>query len=195
MKLPLIVVFDMDDTVYDFTAKVFEKYNAEFDDSVDPAKVTDQKWDSHIKKGVGAEARVRSYFAESGFFYSLKPFPWAVSAIGDAEHRGIAKHFFVSMCRTKTGAYDKMEAINRDFPFIGSERVLITGGKKHVVKGHLFIDDTVHHIRDYAFENPEAVTCVFDRPHNASIKAPHERMTSWANYYNLLRKVAKIDPV
>lgn len=193
MKLPLTVVLDMDDTTYDFTPAVFEKYNAEFDDNVDPAKVTDQKWDSHIKKG--AEARIRSYFAESGFFYSLKPFPWAVSAIGDAEHRGIARHYFVSVCRTKTGAYDKMEAIKRDFPFIGQERVLITGGAKHVVKGDLFIDDTVSHIRDYAFENPDAVTCFFDRPHNVGVPAPHERLSSWANYYSLLRKVAKIDKI
>jgi 5'(3')-deoxyribonucleotidase len=176
----MITLVDLDVTAYDFLNPVLDTYNNRYDDRLTIEDLTDYTIGNLVKPECGARG-LEEIWAEPGFFYNLSPSEGAVEAIKAAEETGHVMHVFLSICTTPTGAYEKIEAIKRDFPFIDPRHVLISAGIKGVVKGDLLVDDGPHNHAEFQ-RMSAGLTCVMDMPYNRDVKA-NFRMRNWAEHY------------
>jgi 5'(3')-deoxyribonucleotidase len=147
---PFTVLLDMDSTVYDLMTEWLDWYNegqwsssyrymplpADFR----PMSFEDVgRWSWHLDTHPDCQEKLYRFFKE-GTFYRLPLFAGAREAIREVHNRGV-RQVFVSTSTTYSGAYEKQQAVERDFPFIGKENVVVTGGTKGVFLADVLLDD------------------------------------------------------
>lgn len=182
------VFVDMDETLYDMSGHWFKLYNERYDDDLDPKDV--DVWDvADLDRKLKCSVdEILQIFHEEGFFYDLHPYPFASEAIRAVEEAFPVRHVILTHANTRTGAYDKMRAIERDFPFLGFNRFLLTGGSKNLAPGLALIDDRPKYLEEFAETYPDAFTVVFDQNYNKDVKTDH-RMNDWSQYYSLVEEM------
>jgi 5'(3')-deoxyribonucleotidase len=174
-------LIDMDSVAYDLTTPWLEWYNKESGDSLTYADILTWEWSTFIKPGW--ESKIYDFLNQEGMFYSLKPFPGAVEAMREVDEMGVRQRFATTVS-TKTGAWEKQRAVERDFPFIGKKRVLTTGGDKAFL-GDILFDDGPHNREAFA-----GLTVRVDLQGSPYVQdGPGDfNMTSWDQYPDIMRE-------
>ncbi len=182
------IAIDLDSTVYDLLRPWINWYNEKYGDSLQPSDVTIWDWHKLLKPECGT--KIYSYLEKKGLFIELMPFPGASEAIRNVHDSGI-RQVFATACDTKLGAWEKMQAIERDFPFIGKAG-LIVARDKSLVRADVLVDDGAHNIR--AFQQTGGLTITADlygAPHSRLDVAPDWFMTDWIQYPHIIDQLQK----
>lgn len=180
------VLVDLDSVTYDLTTPWLDWYNREAGDNKTMADITEWEW-GFVKPGW--EKKIYEFLHIEGMFFNLAPFPGAGEALRAVHDMGI-KQLFASTVSTKTGAYEKQMAVERDFPFIGKKRVLVTGGEK-AFKGDVLFDDGPHN-RD-AFDGISVRVDLQGSPYT-QLGRSDLSMTNWSQYPKLVLEAMRLLP-
>jgi 5'-nucleotidase len=176
---PFEVLVDMDATAYDLTGPWMEWYNRESGDDLTTDDMTSWDWTTLVLPEWST--RIFDFLHLEGTFLNLKPFPGVVEAMREIHENGIPQ-YFATTCTTRTGAYEKQLAVERDFPFIGKENVLVTGGVK-AFRGSVLFDDGPHNLE--AFPNLTVKVNLHNSPYMKGVRADWE-MSSWSQYAGIV---------
>jgi 5'-nucleotidase len=184
-----VVALDMDTTVYDLMTPWLAWYNDTWWDDLTPQDI--EVWDTHLFTVKECGASLYTYLDKKGTFLNLKPFEGAVEAIRTVHGWGV-RQVFASTCTSLTGAWEKQKAVDRDFPFIGHEEVLITGGSKDLVRADILFDDRPLNILNFG---KSGMTCLVDlqsSPYCYEFQSsPDHVMRSWDEYPEIVATAMK----
>jgi 5'(3')-deoxyribonucleotidase len=204
----ILILIDLDSTTYDLATPWLEWYNGErwwcprhkkHEDlkPLTPQDITHWGW--HDLTHPCCQEKLYDFLWEPGMYASIKPFEGAQEAIRKVHEWGIGQAF-CSTTISFTGPYDKMKAVQRDFPFIGKERVLITGGWKGGFGGQVLVDDGPHNLM--AFKGPSEAAGgtngprltisaqIQPAPYQKAFKADYE-LYDWKDYPELILRITK----
>jgi 5'(3')-deoxyribonucleotidase len=183
MAKPFTVLLDMDSTVYDLWDPWLEWYNRHYKDTLQLNCIDRWNWDELAKPECGS--KVYSFLHKKGMFSSLNMFPHAAENIRKVHNWGI-KQVFCSTIVGQTGAAEKLEAIKRDFPYLGKESLVLVGHDKSLVRGDVLVDDGPHNLE--AFKQDGRLTVLADM-HGApycKFKEADIIMTNWRQYPSII---------
>jgi len=188
LKLDLDVLLDLDGVVYDMHTSWLEWYNDKWNDNLTLEGFKD--WDLHkwVKPECGKD--IYNYLLLDKVFFFLPTFRGAIEAITKAHSLGV-RQYFVSTCTVPQGAFDKMSAVERDFPFIGKKNVMITGGYKGLFSGDILFDDGPHNLVDFRSKQKKPACRVSidnTAEYNKHVVADY-LMTDWTEYVDILESV------
>ena len=184
---PLTVILDMDDTVYDLVTPWYAWYNEKYDDDFQPCQQKTWAIEDFVKPECGLD--IFTFLTLPHIFRDLKLYPGAYDAIKTAHELG-ARQVFLSKCTVETGAWDKQQAVERDLPFLGKERVIVTGGDKGFLSADVFFDDGPHNLVDFASHQTGAtVLATMGGGGYAEGAVSDYTMWDWKQYLDILREV------
>ncbi len=140
---PFTVLIDLDSTVYDILTPTLAWLKAERGINLALTDLTE--W--HVW---GTEKDTLKYayslWQTPGFFKNLKLFPHVKASLQKVADWGVQQLFASTLVAGPTVAWDKLQAIDRDFPFIGMCNVLLTGSGKGRFRGDMLVDDGPHNL-------------------------------------------------
>lgn len=176
MTKPFTVLIDLDSTTYDLLTPTLAWVKSTYDLNLAPSDIKVWGWDKEYK------ADLYSMWKQPGVFYSLKVFPHAKTAIKKVHEWGIRQIFFGALVDGPHVAWDKLRAVDRDFPYIGKRGVIFTGKDKDLIRGDMLIDDGPHNIE--SFESTGGATVLARMQpieYNLDCKSDYI-MTDWRQY-------------
>lgn len=132
------------------------------------------------------------------FFYDLKPLPGAVNAIEALVREG--HHvIFLSKPAGPDSAWEKMLWVNKYFPTVGDQNVILTKHKS-LVQGDVFMDDKGATVEEYKKKWPDALVMTIKYPYNSYLENNTQGVVvvgdytntdvAWGNALNEIRKAA-----
>jgi 5'-nucleotidase len=209
----ILILIDLDSTTYDLATPWLEWYNSggwcsnldhwgEDNATFIHKELTLKdltEWDMSKAVDPCCGSYIFKFLNRPLLFQTLKPFAGAQEAIRKVHDWGI-EQAFCSSTQAPTGAFDKMKAVQRDFPFIGKERVLITGGWKGGFGGQVLVDDGPHNLM--AFKGPSEAAGgtngprltisaqIQPAPYQKAFKADYE-LYDWKDYPELILRITK----
>jgi 5'(3')-deoxyribonucleotidase len=177
---PLTVLIDLDSTVYDLISATLPWVNNKYGLNLTPQDLKEWSWYEPL--GVNTH----EFWHTEGVFLNLKPFPHVATALKKVNDWGIKQVFF-SAVGFKYAVPEKLQAIDRDFPFIGRKRALFTGGDKDLAIGDMLVDDGPHN--NDLFKAGGGTTVIADlqgAPYTRLHTAPDYVMTDWRQYPDII---------
>jgi len=157
----MIVLVDMDGIVAKLEEPWLALYNKDYDDCLVSEDMTDFDWSKIVKPECGT--KIFSYLATEGLFLNCEPYENSVDALLQLY---LDKHelYFVTKAHNlaKFAVIEKMDWVDKHFPFIGRDKVICTG-YKHLIRGDVLIDDYHKNFRGF-----QGKKLLFDRPWNRS---------------------------
>jgi 5'(3')-deoxyribonucleotidase len=189
MTIPFTVLVDLDSTCYDLLTPTLAWVNATKGLNLTPQDIKEWQW------GKALGVNLYDFWAQEGVFYNLKPFRHCKSALQRVNDWGVRQIFFSTLVDGPHVAWDKLRAIERDFPFIGKHNVLLTGHYKDIGRGDLLVDDGPHNIEAFDQFDYQSTVLAYLQPtgynagHEAtSYKCPNYIMTDWRQYPEIVAK-------
>src|ERR1019366_8874135 len=176
------VILDMDSVSYDLNTPWLEWYNKNAGDSLTHADINQWDWAKIVRPGW--QSKIYDFLHIEYMFFNLHPFPGAVEATKVVHEWGTVTQLFGSTVKTRTGAYEKQHAVDRDFPHIGSGNVLTTGHIK-AFKGDVLFVDGYHNLEAF-----DGITCKVNlqgSPYSDHYVADLD-MTNWSQYPDLVKQ-------
>ena len=176
MSKTFTVLLDLDSTVYDLLTPTLKWVNMVYKLDLTPADIKTWNWD----KDHGVNPLL--YWSTKYTFLNLKPFPGAQEAIKKVAMWGVRQIFFSTIV-TEHGAWEKFNAVDRDFPLIGRKNTLLTGGLKDLARGDMLVDDGPHNLVDFAATGGLAVLAdLYGAPYCQAHAPVTDLMTQWKQY-------------
>lgn len=175
------VALDLDATVYDLHTPWLAYLRDELGEDVSPGFTT---WDVH-RQYPRSGPRVYDILSREGLFLGLKPLPYAVEAIHAVASRLNVRQVFLTTCTTKSGAWEKQQAVARDFPALASE-VIVTSGAKDIIAAQLLVDDGPLNLEAFP-----GLTCRVPYAYNAHVPSTFT-LSDWSAYPALIESVASM---
>lgn len=183
---PFTVLIDLDSTAYDLLTPTLAWVNAEKGLSLQPADIKEWQW------GKALDVDLYSFWAQEGLFYSLKPFPHCKAALQKVKDWGVRQIFFSTLVDGPYVAWDKLRAVDRDFPFIGKRGVLLTGQHKDIANGDMLVDDGAHNIEAFKEVGTTVLVNLQGTKYSDACTAHDYLMTDWREYPEIvLQEVRK----
>jgi 5'(3')-deoxyribonucleotidase len=181
MTTPFTVLIDLDSTVYDLLTPTLTWVNAQKGLNLTPADIKEWQWG----KKLGVD--LYEFWAREGIFYNLKPFHHCKTALKKVDNWGVRQVFFSTLVDGPHVAWDKLRAIERDFPFIGKRNILFTGHYKDIGRGDVLVDDGAHNLEAFKAVGGTTVQARFD---GVSIPAciSDYCITDWRQYPEIVMK-------
>lgn len=176
-----VVLLDMDSTVYDLLSPTLDYVNKKYGMSLGPANITEWRWD------VKYDVNPMKFWNMEGTYLNLKPFDGAAGAIWQVHQMGV-RQVFLSSANFKF-ATEKFQAVDRDFPFIGSKDVLLTGGNKDLANGDILVDDGPHNLKQFAATGGKTVLANMVNAPYCSYPQADDSMTHWYQYPNIVKNL------
>ena len=163
-KRALTVLCDMDGIVVSIHQKWYDRYNERYGDELTIEKVTD--WNTHLFAKHGK--KVYEPLLEPGFFLDVPEIPGALEGIQTLQSAG--HRVVIVTASSRFAASDKMHWWNNRAPWFSQKNLLI-GYPKDLVKGDVLIDDGPHNIIDYSKAWPDAMLCAMSYPYNQHVRS------------------------
>jgi len=182
------VLIDLDSTTYDILTPTFSYLKTRHNIVITPEKLKGfYDWpEDSLGMAYG-------YWSHEGFFSDLKPFSHAKSALYKVYNWGVRQLFVSTLVSGRTVAWDKGNAIDRDFPFIGRRNLLLTGHDKDIVRGDMLFDDALHNLEAFDQFDYQATVLARLQPtgYNEGYEAtyykyPNYIMTDWRQYPDIV---------
>jgi 5'(3')-deoxyribonucleotidase len=166
----------MDGILADLSTRWIARYNADWDDTLDPARVTSRALHHWVRPECGTQ--VYRYLHDPDLFLSLDPYPGAVetvrSFIGDL---GLDVMIVTS---APPGVHQAKAAwMKRHFPFVKQPEQIIFAARKEWVEADIFIDDGPENLARYLARRPLAAVGTLSHPYNARVPAVVMRAETW----------------
>jgi len=179
------VLIDLDSTVYDLLTPWMEWYNKHYNDTFKVSDIKKWAWNEIVKPECGT--KIYSFLNKKGMYSSLQPFPGALEAIKKVHDEGI-KQIFCSTIIGNTGAKEKVEAVERDFPYLGKAAVVLVGKDKNLVKGDVLVDDGPHNLVGFdgykVLVNLQNAPYVYEHACN-----PDAILSTWEDYPDIINNL------
>lgn len=172
----LIIALDMDSVTYDLHTPWLAWLKQEHSIDLTVDKIVSWNWHEWLPCG----ERVYDFLALDDAFINCYPYPGAQDAIAEVHSWGV-RQFFVSTIKTKTGAWQKQQAVARDFPYLAND-VIITSHNKDVLRAAMLVDDGPHNLEAFG---ELGMTCKVPYKYNEHILADFT-MTSWQQYPSII---------
>jgi 5'(3')-deoxyribonucleotidase len=119
------------------------------------------------KRGVDPKVlknRIAKRVGSPGFCSRIEPQPGALEAVSKlAQYSEV--FVLTSPWNSPTWMHERAQWVGKHFPMIGSHRVIQTA-YKHLVHGHVFVDDKLDHVLDWQAAWPNSEAILFDMHHN-----------------------------
>lgn len=181
-----VVLLDMDSTVYDLLTPTLSWVNKIYDKQLTPADITEWRWDKkHSVTSVSLKVAPEVFWNMQNTYLNLKPIEGSIQAIEEvSKWRGV-RQVFLSSANFKY-ATEKFQAVDRDFPFIGSKDVLLTGGNKDLVNGQVLVDDGPHNLEQ--FSGYKILADLHRAPYCKYPQADYV-MTDWKDYPRIINNL------
>jgi 5'(3')-deoxyribonucleotidase len=119
-------------------------------------------WDIFDTVGKEYEEACYNEYKKEGFCYDLKPYPGAVEAIDRLRERADL-YIVTSPMSGRNWVHERTEALKKHFN-ISRNRIIFTS-VKHLVSGHVFVDDRAEHARRWKAVNQGAAV-IWEQPYN-----------------------------
>lgn len=130
------------------------------------------------------KAKVDAHVSDPGFCDELKVQPGAQQAVAALSDLADVYAVTSPWDSSPTWMYERHHWLVRHFK-IPRARILHTQ-TKHLVRGHVFLDDKPSHVEAWAAAWPDAHALLFDMPHNRD--APKElRRATWSDLIDIVR--------
>lgn len=177
------LLIDMDDVLSEFVSVWIARINEKYNRSVRPDQIL--QWDiTPYFEGLTVK-EIFSPLNEEGFWLSVsvkQDAPYYVKKLIDDGHE-----IYIVTATHHRSVAEKFEWIQKYFPFIKWEQMIITS-RKQLIKGDILIDDGVHNMLGGSYAK-----ILFDSPHNwltdeSSIGAV--RVKTWAEAYKAINDLA-----
>lgn len=178
MAKQFIVLLDMDSTVYDLLTPTLDYIDRRYLLRLYPSNITEWRWDKKYNVDPAA------FWNKPGTYLNLQPFADAIEAIRQVQEMGV-RQVFLSSANFKY-ATEKFQAVDRDFPFIGSKDVILTGGNKDLVKGDVLVDDGPHNLKQFAQTGGRTVLANLHGAPYCCWPSANDAMTRWYQYPNII---------
>lgn len=188
-----VVAIDLDTTIYDLLTPWLKWYNEgnwlEEGESlpVNPlmAYSTIKRWGWHEDVDPRCGTKLYQFFRDGHCYESLDLFPGAQKAIRAVHDWGVTQ-IFVSTTVTRHGPFWKQQAIDKDFPFIGKEKLLISGGYKGAIRANVLVDDGPHNLDDFKARGGTTVVAQLqDLGYNRDYRADGH-LFRWGDYPDII---------
>lgn len=176
------VALDMDSTVYDLHAPWLKWLKDTHMEAVAPHEIL--TWDWHNQLNCGQA--VYDFLHLDDAFLNAPLFPGAHAAIMEVHNMGV-RQCFVSTVKTKTGAWQKQQAIIRDFPELKDD-VFITSHNKDLVRADLLVDDGPHNLKMF---QRHGWTCKVPYTYNKDVETDFV-LFDWSQYSSIVEDVLKM---
>lgn len=178
MANKFIILLDMDSTVYDLLTPTLAYVNRRYGMNLTPSDIKEWRWDKAYN------VRPWDFWNKQGTYSGLTPFPYSVEAIKEVHDMGV-RQVFLSSANFKY-ATEKFNAVDRDFPFIGSKDVLLTGGNKDLVSGDVLVDDGPHNLDQF-----EGFKILADMHRAPYCRYPNstDTMLDWREYPGIIKNL------
>lgn len=180
----ITIALDMDSTVYNLHTPWLSWLKNTHNEECTVEQIETWDWHNQLKCGT----KVYDFLDTEGAFLTCSLLPGAFDAINLVASWGF-KQFFVSTVKTKQGAWEKQQAIKRDFPELAS-RVLISSGDKDMIRADVLVDDGPHNIEAF---NPHGWTVKIPYRYNQEAEADYV-MTDWSQYPSLIYALNAVGP-
>lgn len=175
-RAPLTIALDMDGVVYDCLGPWTRWLAETHGETITPDQIT--TWDFHTQVKCGV--KVYDFLDTPGAFLDMQAAPGAIAAINYAHGLGV-RQFFVSTIKTRQGAWEKQQAIARDFPYLAND-VLITSGSKDLIRADVLVDDGPHNLEAFSLYG---LTCKVPYKYNAHVETDFV-LVQWSEYPKLV---------
>ncbi len=164
MAEPKTILVDMDSTLVDMLPMWLGAYNMLTGDNL---RIEDLKtWNTHDHARHGR--RVYEPLNIPGFFENLPPMDGAIEAMQEFHRQG---HVIVIASAAISSAHytEKVKWCRKFFPWVPLQNIALFG-LKHLIRGHVFIDDSPHQADTYRLYNQSAFIAGIEHPYNANSK-------------------------
>lgn len=173
--LPVLGI-DMDDVTADLISRSVELYNKD-------------NYDDQIKKEdlncwYGNWEIMKDYYMMEGIYADLPVIEGSKEVLKRLGSR--YEIFFITASPTPKATFDKMEWVDRHFPFIGSGRVIATR-YKHLINADLLFDDSPAFLPEF-----KGLRVLMDGGHNQHLVKGvdyEERVFDWKGFESYIIKV------
>lgn len=173
----LTIALDMDSTVYDLHTPWLAWLKDTHGINLAVEDIT--SWNLHEWLPCGE--KVYDYLHLDDAFTVCRPYEGAIEAINEVNSWGV-RQFFVSTIVSKTGAWQKQKAVERDFPYLKKD-VLITSGHKDLVQADILFDDGPHNLEAF-----KGRTCKVPYTYNKHVRSDFT-MESWEQYTEIIKEL------
>ncbi len=183
----LSVLIDLDSTTYNLLHPWLDLVHHHFGERYDETFIDDWSW---FKKTRAGAKPVLDLLGTPGLFLHLKPFAGAIEAIREVSEWDDVEQYFASTIVGPTAAWEKMQAVDRDFGFMGgSKRLLMTGGIKAFL-GDALVDDAGHNLEEFMARGGIGIKANFHPQVTYAKDAPCDaELTDWSEYPDLVVKM------
>lgn len=165
-----IIHIDLDDTTVEFLQGVCDIHNKDL--PLSEHMTVDRLDDWHANKSF-IDPRINT----EGLFANLKIKENAKEVLSILSNRHHIK--ILTAFPTAQSAKEKVEFVQKHFPFIGIEDITLTWNK-NLQKGDVLFDDS-----PVFLENFEGLKVVFDKPYNQHVKAD-VRVYNWVEFLDAI---------
>ncbi len=181
-----IALFDMDDTLVDYTSAMIESYDAIRNPSYD-SKVPDRslKWINN---------RVNLIQMQVGWWRGLKPLPLGFKIYEAAKAMGFKNHILTKGPSTKPHVWsDKVLWVRK---YLGDVPTTVTEDKG-LVYGKVLVDDYPGYIKSWLENRPRGLVIMIAHDHNKDFKHPNVIRcdgTNWIEVQKALTDAYRREP-
>lgn len=182
MNKKITVLIDLDDTMTHLCRAWCQWLNAAYGTNVSESDIKGWRVADYFP-GL-TEQQVHEPIHIDSFWASVEPVTGAAEYIKRLIEEGFAVYVCTASSFYTINAKLKFE-IDRYFPFISREQIIVTTNKQ-LVRGDILIDDGIHNLEDGSYKK-----ILMSAPHNEEYDAESHGMTrvnSWKEAYDAVHK-------
>lgn len=141
---PQVILFDMDNTVCDWT-KMWQEYMKEIGYDIDPSSITTHMVGEFCKSAYGMHpsGKTADIIRLPGFYRNLEPYPEAVRAIQRLQNQGHHVYFCTHPLSTTymdLNMHEKTAWVQRYFGYAMTKNIIFSS-RKWEIPGAFLVDD------------------------------------------------------
>lgn len=169
MSRQFTVAIDLDSTVYDLHKPWLEWIEREKGKKHELHEIDSWEWNAPW---------IKEFIDLHDVFLTMPLLPGVQRAIQYVHEMGV-RQCFVSTCKTQRGAYEKMKAVQRDFPYLKDD-VIITSHNKDLIRADMLVDDGPHNLLAFP-----GITCKVPYKYNEHVDTDYT-LFEWEDYKDIV---------
>ncbi len=177
----MIVLVDMDGVAVNLYKVWAEMYNRDYDDNLKCADVTTYNMENHVKPECGE--RMTDYLKVKGLYLNAPPYHEAETWLTYLRDMGCTIFFVTAPYLTEYVHWEKLQWVEKHFPWVGQKRVPLVH-PKWMVRGDVLIDDYSEHLMDFQGER-----ILMTRPWNKSFNEKPYGITRCNNWVDIVGRI------
>jgi 5'-nucleotidase len=172
------IIIDMDEVMADTMGGMIEWYRQEgYDGIIDYARMPGGSWVKGFPEH--HQSMIRAHIFDRGFFRNLPVMKDCIPVL-EQLNKKYTVYIVSAAMEFPNSLEDKLDWLNRHFPFLGWHQIVFCGSK-NVVQGDYMIDDLVRNFKMF-----KGKKYLFTGPHNTEITG-YDRLNSWEEARKIFR--------